>query len=163
MSSGVHLWNEPENPDYPQSRAAVEAMSVEQMYDFAGNCDYEPAEPDVCLACYAYMLAQERDVAEKSAMTDPLTAALWPAEVRAAFRERVYHSGTTSISQSLARQVADQLDGYAEAARQRDEYRKALKRLTVDRMPGLTREERAAEFARRKDEARALLRREEGK
>lgn len=67
MSSGMHLGDRSiaDHPEWPQDRAAVDKMTNEQMWDFAGECDYEPAEEDVCLACYAMMEVQRREKAAK--------------------------------------------------------------------------------------------------
>lgn len=57
-------------PDFPQSKAEVDALDDEALEVFMGMCEAEPAEPDSCLACYAYMVSQDRD--EKAAPRDEL-------------------------------------------------------------------------------------------
>ena len=45
---------------YPQTRAEVAAADTEMLVAFMGECPVEPADPDECLACYAYMVVQKR-------------------------------------------------------------------------------------------------------
>lgn len=46
---------------YPQTQAEVDEASTETLDAFMGLCDAEPAEPDKCLACYAYIVYCERE------------------------------------------------------------------------------------------------------
>jgi hypothetical protein len=52
-------------PDLPQTKAAVDAMTDEELDVFMGLCSVEPADYDGCLACYAYEVAQDREAAAK--------------------------------------------------------------------------------------------------
>lgn len=51
-------------PGFPQTRAEVEAASDEVLGHLMGRCGVEPADPDVCLACYAYTLLSGREQAQ---------------------------------------------------------------------------------------------------
>jgi NTP pyrophosphatase (non-canonical NTP hydrolase) len=50
-------------PGYPQSKAEVEALYDEALQAFMGECSVEPADPNTCLACYAYLHWNDRQVA----------------------------------------------------------------------------------------------------
>lgn len=45
----------------PRCFADLEAMTTDDLYDFAGLCDVEPADERGCLACAAYLFAQRRE------------------------------------------------------------------------------------------------------
>lgn len=60
---------------WPQSRAEVEALSAEDIFEFMGCCAEEPADPDDCLACYAYMYStQEKVEAAEITLAERLAA-----------------------------------------------------------------------------------------
>jgi hypothetical protein len=43
----------------------LRGMAVSELYGFATNCDVEPADPTVCDACAAFIIAQEKENAVK--------------------------------------------------------------------------------------------------
>jgi hypothetical protein len=56
-------------PGWPKTRFEVASLPEEKLDEFMGMCDVDPAEPSVCLSCYAYQYAQEH---EKLARPDPV-------------------------------------------------------------------------------------------
>jgi hypothetical protein len=54
---------------WPQTRDEVREMSLAGLHEFMGLCDVEPADFDACLACYAYQVAQEREVGSPTTVT----------------------------------------------------------------------------------------------
>lgn len=47
----------------------LDSTDVAWLYEIAGYCDYEPAEPDRCPNCLAYMRAQEIEDERREANT----------------------------------------------------------------------------------------------
>lgn len=63
----------PKAKDMPKglrTRKSIERARREQLDEAMAVCHEEPAEPDDCLACYAYMVAQERS-AQQVPANDP--------------------------------------------------------------------------------------------
>jgi hypothetical protein len=51
--------------EWPQTRAEVELASADVLTDFMSCCHVEPADFDNCLACYAYLVVQNRESQEQ--------------------------------------------------------------------------------------------------
>lgn len=47
-------------PGYPQNRKEVEDATDDQLSGLMAECGVDPADGDICLACYAYQIASER-------------------------------------------------------------------------------------------------------
>lgn len=47
-------------------RSLMQEWTPQQLFAFAGACDVDPAEEDVCDACYAYILAQDKEEENES-------------------------------------------------------------------------------------------------
>jgi hypothetical protein len=45
----------------PRTLQDLDAMGTLALWAFAENCTAEPAEPEKCLACAAYLLVQQRE------------------------------------------------------------------------------------------------------
>lgn len=57
--SGGHAFKRSLTDDWLRER------TVDDLYDFAAQCDVEPADESVCDACAAYIIAQEMEEAAR--------------------------------------------------------------------------------------------------
>lgn len=58
---------------WPTTREGVRKLADHHLIEFAGECEVEPADPDACLACYAYLLYQEHEAAKPKARRRSIT------------------------------------------------------------------------------------------
>ena len=59
-------------PDRQLTDAELRGWTVQKLYDFAAECDVEPADETACDACAAYLIGQEKERSERvvKTMTD---------------------------------------------------------------------------------------------
>lgn len=53
-------------PGLPQTQTEVVTATDEVLDDLMGRCPVEPADPQACLACFAYMVMQRREAERRN-------------------------------------------------------------------------------------------------